>query len=137
MDPLSVTASIIAILQLSAKVLAYLNDVRDASKDCTQCVVEILNLRGVLFNLKDRVEWGDHTKPWYTAVQAIATKNGTFDQFKEALETLQTKITDGGRQGRAGDALLWKFRKEEIASILGRMERLKSLVEIALQMDHL
>jgi hypothetical protein len=28
MDPLSATASVIAILQLSAKVLAYLNDVK-------------------------------------------------------------------------------------------------------------
>lgn len=33
MDPLSVTASIIAVLQLSAKVLGYLNDVKDASED--------------------------------------------------------------------------------------------------------
>jgi len=33
--------------------------------------------------------------------------------------------------------LLWKFRKEEVASILARMERLKSLVNIALEMDHL
>ena len=32
---------------------------------------------------------------------------------------------------------MWKFKKEEIASILGRMERLKTLVEVALQMDHL
>ncbi|EOA85575.1 uncharacterized protein SETTUDRAFT_169699, partial [Exserohilum turcica Et28A] len=33
-------------------------------------------------------------------------------------------------------ALVWKFKKEEIAGILDRIERLKSLVEIALQMDH-
>jgi hypothetical protein len=32
---------------------------------------------------------------------------------------------------------MWKFKKEEIASILGQIERLKSLIEIALQMDHL
>ena len=30
MDPLSVTASVIAVLQLSASVLSYLNDVKDA-----------------------------------------------------------------------------------------------------------
>ena len=59
MDPLSVTASVIAVLQLSAKVLVYLNDVKDASKDRKQCVDETLNLRGLLFNLKDQVEWGD------------------------------------------------------------------------------
>ncbi|KAF2008360.1 hypothetical protein BU24DRAFT_360556 [Aaosphaeria arxii CBS 175.79] len=136
MDPLSVTASIIAILQLSTKVLAYLNDVKDASKDRTQCAVEISNLYNLLFNLRARLETGDPEKSWFTALRGLAVENGPFDQFKEALETLQTKMTDSGRLGRAGEVLVWKFKKEEIASILGRMERLKSLVEIALQMDH-
>ncbi|KAF2180789.1 hypothetical protein K469DRAFT_591668, partial [Zopfia rhizophila CBS 207.26] len=45
-------------------------------------------------------------------------------------------MTDGGRLKKAGEALLWKFKKEEVVSILDRMERLKSMVEIALQMDH-
>jgi hypothetical protein len=34
-------------------------------------------------------------------------------------------------------ALKWKFDKEEVKSILDRMERLKVLVVIALGMDHL
>jgi hypothetical protein len=46
-------------------------------------------------------------------------------------------MTDGGRLKKAGDMLMWKFKKEEVASILGRIERLKTLVEIALQRDHL
>jgi hypothetical protein len=46
-------------------------------------------------------------------------------------------MTEGSRLKKAGEVLVWKFKKEEIASILGRMERLKTLVEIALQMDHL
>jgi hypothetical protein len=137
MDPLSATASIIAILQLSGKVLAYLNDVKDAPKDRTQCAVEMLNLCSLLYKLRDHVEKGDPTQLWYTAVQDLAVKNGPLDQFKQALETLQTKITDGNRLRRAGEALMWKFKKEEIASILGQIERLKSLIEIALQMDHL
>ncbi|RYP77300.1 hypothetical protein DL769_003449 [Monosporascus sp. CRB-8-3] len=136
MDPLSVTASIIAALQLSAKVLAYLNDVKDASKDRTLCAIETSNMYRLLFNLRDRVEEGDFEKPWYTAVRALAVENGPLDQFKQALETLQTMLTDGGRLKKVGEALMWKFKKEEVASILGRMERLKSLVEIALQMDH-
>jgi hypothetical protein len=137
MDPLSATASIIAILQLSGKVLAYLNDVKDAPKDRTQCAVEMLNLCSLLYKLRDHVDKGNPTQPWYTAVQDLAVKNGPLDQFKQALETLQTKITDGNRLRRAGEALMWKFKKEEIASILGQIERLKSLIEIALQMDHL
>ncbi|RYP11339.1 hypothetical protein DL764_000157 [Monosporascus ibericus] len=91
---------------------------------------------GLLFNLRIRVEEGDFKKPWYIAVRALAVENGPLDQFKQALEMLETKMTEGGRLKKAGEALMWKFKKEEVASILDRMERLKSLVEIAVQMDH-
>jgi hypothetical protein len=50
---------------------------------------------------------------------------------------LATKMTEGGRLKKASEALVWRFKKEEITSILSRMERLKTLIEIALQMDHL
>ena len=137
MDPLSVTASIIAILQLSAEVLTYLNDVKNASKDRAQCAIEASNLYNLLVNLRFRLEEGDASQPWYTTVRMLAVENGPLDQFEQALKTLQTKMTDGGRLKQAGKALIWKFQKEEIASILARMERLKTLIEIALQMDSL
>ncbi|EOA81085.1 uncharacterized protein SETTUDRAFT_44889 [Exserohilum turcica Et28A] len=136
MDPLSVTASIIAVLQLSGKVLEYLNDVKDASKDRTQCALELLNLCSLLYKLRDHIETGARSQPWCTAVEALAVREGPLDQFKQALEALQTKIIDGGPLKKVGEALVWKFKKEEIAGILDRIERLKSLVEIALQMDH-
>lgn len=137
MDPLSVTASIIAVLQLLGKVLGYLNDVKDASKDRTQCALEMLNFCSLLYKLRDYVETGDPSQLWYTAIAPLAAPNGPLDQFKQALEVLQTKMTDGGRLKKVGEALMWKFKKEEIDSILDRIERLKTLVEIALQMDHL
>ncbi|KAI0569585.1 ankyrin repeat domain-containing protein [Pyrenophora tritici-repentis] len=137
MDPLSVTASIIAVLQLSAKVLEYLSDVRDAPKERSHCEAEISNLSALLRALRDHVQTGDLSQPWYTAIAELAAPNGPFDQFKQALEALQNKITDGGRLKKLGETLVWKFKKEEIAGILNRIERLKSLVEIVLQMDHL
>ena len=137
MDPLSVTASIIAILQLSGKVLGYLNDVKDASKDRAKCAIEAANLNSLLTALRFRLEEGSSGTPWYTALQALAIENGPLDQFKQALEQLQRKMTGGSKMRKAGDALIWEFKKEEIASILGRMERLKTLVQVALQIDHL
>ncbi|KAF2727038.1 hypothetical protein EJ04DRAFT_529760, partial [Polyplosphaeria fusca] len=122
MDPLSITASIIAVLQLSAKVLEYLNNVKDAPKDRTQCAIEMLNLCGLLYKLRDHVEQGDPTQPWYLAIHDLAVKNGPLDQFKQALETLQTKMGAGNKFNKAGEALLWKFKKEEISSILDQIE---------------
>lgn len=137
MDPLSATASVIAVLQLSSRVVGYLTDVKDASKERAKCAIEASNLHSLLLNLRFRLEEGNANTPWYTAVQALAVENGPLDQFKQALELLQTKMTDEGRVKNVREALLWKFKKEEVASILDRMERLKSTVEIALQMDHL
>lgn len=137
MDPLSTTASIIAIFQLSSKVVGYLNAVKDAPRERATCALEISNLQNLLLNLKFHLEEGDATTPWHTAVRALTVENGPLDQFKQALETLQTKITDGGRLKKARDILLWKFKKEEVNDVLDRVERLKTLVEIALQRDHL
>jgi hypothetical protein len=137
MDPLSVTASIIAVLQLSAKVLIYMSDVKDAPRERLHCEAEISNLSFLLRALRDRVQTGDLSLPWYTAVAELAAPKGLFDQLKQALEALQDRITDGGQLKKLGEALVWKFKKEEIASILDRIERLKTLVEVRLQMDHL
>jgi hypothetical protein len=142
MDPLSITASIIAVLQLTTKVLSYLNDVKDAPKDRMQCAIETSNVYNLLLNLRFRLEestsrQGSSVEPWYTAVRALAVEEGPFDQFKSALHELQAKLTDGGRLKKARDALTWNVDKREFDKIFGRIERLKSLVEIALKMDHL
>lgn len=137
MDPLSVTASIIAVLQLSAKVLGYLNDVKDASEDYKRCSVEAVNAHSLLMNLRFCLESGSADEPWYTAIRALGVENGPLDQYKQALEALQLKLTGRGRLQHVGKALVWKFKKEEITIILDRVERLKSLVGIALRMDHL
>jgi len=142
MEPLSVTASLIAILQLSTKVVGYLNDVNDASKDRAKCMIEATNLNSLLTSLRFRVEEVGSNTPWYTSVRGLAVENGPLMQFKQALEELQDKMTgvEGGRGRKARkirNALIWKFKKEEIASILARMERLKGLVQVALEMDHL
>jgi len=72
-------------------------------------------------------------------VQALAAVNGRIDQYRSALEQLQSKLTSTATSGlkKIGSALTWKFSKEEVTNILARIERLKSLTQIALEMDHL
>jgi predicted transcriptional regulator len=53
------------------------------------------------------------------------------------LEQLQSRVDVGNGAQKIKRRLVWKFSKAEVAGILARMERLKTLVSIALQMDHL
>jgi hypothetical protein len=137
MDVLIDVASIIAVLQLTGVVIGYLNDFRDAPKECQQCTIEASNIQNLLINLRYRLEQGQARNPWFTAVRTLNVENGPLDQYKQALEQLRSKveIQDGVQKVRR--RLLWKFSKAEVAGILERMERLKTLVSITLEMDHL
>lgn len=137
MDPLSITASIIAVLQLTSEVIKYLDDVKDAPKDRARLVTEASNLYSLLMNLKYRLEEGHSNEPWYNAIKSLNTPNGPFDQYKDVLEELQRKTFITSRAGKVVHALIWKFNKAEVDGMLSRMERLKNLIQISLQMDHL
>jgi hypothetical protein len=140
MDPLSLTASIIAILQLTSTVINYLNDVKNASKDQARCATEASNVYCLLTNLKYRLEEAkSENASWHTAVRLLNVANGPLDQYRSALEQLQSKVTKASASGlqKTVRALVWKFSKDEVHDILSRIERLKSLTQIALEMDHL
>lgn len=138
MDPLSVTASIIAIVQLTSVIIGCLNDLKGTSKDRAQCAIEISNVSNLLVQLMYRLNEGSPNDGSYAAVQALAAAEGPIDQYRSALEQLKSKFTSTSSSGlKIGSALSWKFSKEEVANILSRIERLKSLTQIALEMDHL
>jgi hypothetical protein len=137
MDGLSVAASIIAVLQLTGAVIGYLNDVKDAPKECQQYAIEASNLQSLLINLLYQLNQGQTGDRWYTAVRALNVENGPLDQYKQALEQLRLRMEIQDSIQKVKRRLLWKFSKEEITSILARMERLKTHVSFALQMDQL
>jgi hypothetical protein len=137
MDGLSAAASVIAVLQLTVSVIGYLNDVQNASKECRQCTIEVSNLQSLLINFRYRLEQSRDDAPWFTAIRAIYVENGPLDQYKQALEQLLSMVEIQHGVQNVKRRLLWNFKKEEIVSILARMERLKSLVSIALEDDHL
>ncbi|KFY39666.1 hypothetical protein V495_05813 [Pseudogymnoascus sp. VKM F-4514 (FW-929)] len=137
MDPLSVAASIIAVVQLTSVVIGCLNSLKDTSKDRLQCVIELTNIRNLLVQLTYRLDEASSDDVWHSEVRALATTNGPFDQYRSALEQLQSKLTSSSSsRTKIGGALSWKFSKEEVTNILTRIERLKSLTQIALGMDH-
>ena len=117
--------------------LGYLNDVKAHSSERANCAIEASNVHSLLLNLRFHLEDADPNAEWYTTVRALGVHNGPLDQFRQALEELQARITKNGRLGKTGEALGWKFTKVEIAGIMSRMQRLKSLIQIALELDHL
>jgi hypothetical protein len=136
MDGLSAAASIIAVVQLTGTVLSYLKAVHDAGKDCESYFQEAPGLCGLLTTLQIHILGGRNSEPWFNAVRTL--EHGPLDQYKAALKQFVSKVSPGeGRRERLAQRLTWAFVKDDIKDLLGKTERLKSLVQIALQMDHL
>ena len=135
MDPLSLSINIIAVLQLTGKLLSYLNDVQHATRDQTQLAVEASNIYSLLVSLRFRVEQSNGHEPWFTAVRNLGSENGPLDQLKVALDLLASRAESSHGIRKLGKQLLWKFEKSEMGDTLDKIERIKTLVSLALSDD--
>lgn len=131
------TASIIAILELTTTLTGYINDVRHATREQAKVAVEASNLYGLLTSLRFRVEEVQSKDPWFNQVKLLGRENGPLDQFKEVLDKMVLQISSSRKRDQVKSVLTWKLTKLEVEDALKRMERLKSLIQCALTADML
>ena len=77
---------------------------------------------------------------WYKAVSELDDKKNAdspLAQYRQSLQQLLSRVTNENGLQKIKKRLVWKFSKAEVAGIMARMERLQSLIAIALEMDHL
>ena len=136
-DPLSISASIIAVLQFTSTVIGYISEVSTASKDHQRVLLEVRSTQGILSALRDLGENAGWTDSWILTMKSLNVSGGPLEQFKTALERLALKLkpVDGWELARR--ALAWPFQKEEVNEILRLIERQKTLFSLALQNDHM
>lgn len=134
MDPVSLSASITSLLQLTGTVVKYLSNVKSASDDKRKLLVEISSIRGLLFGLEDLATLGE---TWVNTIRALNGPNGPLLQFRHTLEALATRLKPMVGLARIGKSLAWPFQIGEIKDMLCLLERQKMLFALALQMDHM
>lgn len=135
MDPISMTASLITLLQLTQTLTSYVNDVRNATQEQKKVAVEASNLYSLLTNLRFRVEEARSGDPWFNQVKLLGVENGPLDQFKERLEKMLGSTTSTRKRDQVKSMLTWNFTKSEVNHALQQMERLKTLITCALTND--
>ena len=140
MDPVSVVglaASIAQTITTTVQLVSYINDIKDASKDRARLAMEAASLLPSLISLRYRTEQSKLTDPWFVGLRTLGVENGPLDQFKEAMGLLVRKLKPQSGIKQVTAKLLWTLDKKEINDVLSRIERMKTLVGLALQRDHL
>ena len=136
MDPLSVTASIINVLQLVKGIIKYANDVGNAPKEQAQLVEEITSTAGTLYMLKDALEESPHNLEDPAHLHPLSGENGALQAFKTDLEGIFAIISHASRSKVKKSAMLWPFKKSQVEDMVKRVERHKSRFTLVLSMQN-
>ena len=157
MDPLSVTASAIAILQLTTSLIKvthnYAKRVKNADKEIGKLIEELANLETVFKNLQtvseradkyaaQRAETNDpaagstqsqNQDSLLPTVQKMIATGGPFQTCYDQMLAIQVELTK--EQSKIKRSLLWPSQKEDIQEVLRRLRNLKSDLDTAIISD--
>lgn len=136
-DPLSITAGIIAVLQLTTTAVQYLNDVKDAPAERHRILIEVSTLSGFLLTLKALAESMQTNDLQASALRSLNVPDGPLEQIKSALERLLSTIKPARGLQRVSTSLTWTLKKTDVNNILASIERQKVLFLLAMQNDHM
>jgi hypothetical protein len=132
MDPLSATASVIAILQLSPKVVKCINSSAGATKERKRLREELRACESILQQLKDEADDSEEGKAWSETIEALEAPEAPLGRLWVALCRIEAKLQPKEGMKMALENLKWPFNEKEIKEIFGTIEREKSLLELAL-----
>ena len=139
MDPVTavgLAASIAQLIGVTTKTIKYLNNVKDAPKDRAKLLKEASSLLSLLINLNCTLEGANPTESWLGTAQSQGLKD-VLDLLRRSLEELAKKLKPEHGMKSLGRRLVWPLDKKEIMETLAKIERVKSLVELALQREHM
>ena len=155
MDPLSVAASAIAIIQLTEELLkatrSTYNIIKGAPKEIAGLIDELVAFGVILENLKILSQNAQTAR-----LQQNANNSGnTYSQSGHDLpmirkmidvnaplnicynEMLSFKVKLDKNQSRVKKSLKWPFQKDEVQSVISRLRKLKSILDTAISNDQL
>ncbi len=137
MEAVGFASALSSLIELVGTVGSFVKDVIKSPRDRAKFKSECEATRVMLEDLMDMVaEESEGTALGLRSVCKLAEKGGGFDALTECLQEIQTMLPRPGRFEEFLQRGTWFLDKKDMAEALLRMERVKSLIDIALGMDH-
>lgn len=136
MDPLSISTSIVALSGVTLKTISFLCSVKNASSERNKLRDEVITVTGLLKALEMRL--GDMKADDEGSVSLRALdESSALDRCRESLEELIEKTDTDKVSGieKFGRKFTWHFEKTEVNKTLMSVERVKTLLSLALTND--
>ena len=151
MDPLSVTVSVIAVLQAANSVISICYDFRAAIKVQPWAMTRITNsineLRIILGRLEQvanesELKLDDTSSTRHSALEGLCQDGGAIRNCYEELRALEQKLGSGSWAGKEGSrrrafiqSIGWQLKGKEAEDMLKRLDGYKTTLNLAITMD--
>lgn len=138
MDGISGAASLIAVIEISAKIASlcfqYSVAVKDAKKDIDRLQRKVSDLKDILEGVKRLLDGQDST-PLSAAHKLVGSLKDCFLRLEELQAQLDPGQTRKAMSRLGVRALKWPFTSKEIEKIVDGLERYEQTFILALQVD--
>lgn len=140
MDPLTISASIIAVIQVTSAVISICYDYRQGTKHASREVIQITDelnsLKDVLDALLRLVEKTDPGNASRLSTFELLNKDdGPLRTCEGQLEALKKNLEPESGWKAVKRTLIWPLREGEVLKTMEALERLKSTMQLALSAD--
>ncbi|KAI9704034.1 MAG: hypothetical protein M1820_005655 [Bogoriella megaspora] len=140
MDPLSITASIIAVIQLSGSVISavynYRRDAKNASEDAIKVVQDLTGLSQILEKLLQMIEKDKNTKGTrLESLEVLIKPDGPLETCQQTLEKLSAKLQPEKGWRLVKQSLTWPLKADYVKKALDEIATAKATLAIALTVD--
>jgi hypothetical protein len=142
MDPLSGVASVIAVIQITDRVVSLcskcLKDVKDAKSNIERLLGELGSLKVVLEGAQRLLE-----EQIGTRLKTLQLLRGTLDECSSQLKDLENKLKEKLETGKRGKAmsrfgfraLKWPFESKDVDGIIQTLKQFQDTLPAALIID--
>jgi predicted nuclease with TOPRIM domain len=132
MDPLSITASIIAIIQISSDIVSYVNGATGATKERKRLRDEVRACEFILQRLNDEASDVEEGNTWSETIKALEGPDAPLGRLRDALNIVKAKLEPKKGLKNAFSTLKWPFDEKEVEKVISAIEREKNLLNLAL-----
>lgn len=138
MEGLGVAASVIAVVELSAKVASlcfqYSKDVKKAKDDIERLCGEVINLENAATSVHQLLS-GPNSAKLKASQQLVIAIRDSQSQLQRLRENLRPKTTRQAISRLGLRALKWPFQSKDVEKIIQDLGRCTQTMILALQVD--
>ncbi|KAI1775498.1 ankyrin repeat-containing domain protein [Hypoxylon cercidicola] len=137
-DPLSIAASLVAVVQISGGIISLCYDYRQcvqgAKKDIATLQREVQSLRNVIEQILKLLDTED--EDYLPLLRKMNASNNSFHEYEEDFRRLEDRLRSPVSKWRQlGQQLLWPLRERELTKDIETIHRMKGILEFGLVTD--